>query len=200
MATLILDLDLEKRIRDEHPESRTECWDGVEVMASPANNEHQRLVMRLAEICSSLLDWDRGEASLPGANLSDRVEDWESNYRCPDVLVYLKGNPAVEHVTHWVGGPDFLVEILSNGENPTAKFDFYSSVQALEILIVERFPWALELFQLRDGQYVSTGRTRVGSSVALTVQALGLTFQLKPGSKRPLIEVQHLASGKKWRV
>ena len=29
-----------------------------------------------------------------GCNVTDREDDWMQNYRCPDVAVFLKGNPA----------------------------------------------------------------------------------------------------------
>ena len=49
----------------------------------------------------------------PGCNVSDRPKRWKKNYRCPDVAVFLPGNPAEDRETHWFGGPDFAVEILS---------------------------------------------------------------------------------------
>jgi len=48
----------------------------------------------------------------PGVNVSDRHEDWEHNYRCPDIVAFLKGTAAVNHGTHWTGGPDLVIEII----------------------------------------------------------------------------------------
>ncbi len=178
----------------------TECWEGVTVVPPLANNPHQRFVMRIAEAFSSAIDWDVGECSLPGANLSDRGDGWEHNYRCPDVLVYLRGNPAIEHVTHWEGGPDFIVEILSNGEDPDAKFDFYASIGTREVLIVDRKPWALELFRLKRGKLVSVGRSELPGSTLLKSSALPFTFQLLPAKPRPRIEMIHTATGQIWKA
>ena len=64
-------------------------------MPALANNEHQRIVMRLAEAFSAVIDWDKGDQSLPGCNVSDRDKDWKQNYRCPDVALYKpRGLPA----------------------------------------------------------------------------------------------------------
>lgn len=62
-----------------------------------------------------------------------------------------------------MGGPDLAVEIISEGEDPHAKFAFYAAVNTREVLVVERDPWAAELFTLLDGQLVSAGRSDVGN-------------------------------------
>jgi Uma2 family endonuclease len=200
MATLILDPHLEKRFRDEYPDRFRETWDGVDTLPPTPNTEHQRLVVQFSSVFSAVIDWDRGDSCFPGANLSDRADGWAQNYRCPDVLVYLSGNPAVDHDTHWVGGPDFLVEIISEGEDPHAKFAFYAAVNTREVLVVERNPWALELFTLVNGALVSAGRSELANGLVLTSDALGLTFKLVAGSPRPKVEVTHPASGKRWVV
>lgn len=55
------------------------------------------------------------------------------------------------------------VEIISEGEDPHATFALYAAVNTREVLVVERDPWAAELFTLLDGQLVSTGRSDVGN-------------------------------------
>jgi Uma2 family endonuclease len=198
MATLILDPRMEKLFRTEFHDRFRECWDGVDTVPPMPNTEHQRLVNLFSSTFSSIIDWDRGDSCFPGANLSDRVAGWAQNYRCPDVLVYLAGNPAVDHGTHWVGGPDFLVEIISEGEDPHAKFAFYAAVNTREVLVVERDPWAVELFTLSNGALVSAGRSEVSNGQVLSSAALGLTFRLTEGTPRPRIEVTQPASGKLW--
>ena len=42
---------------------------------------------------------------LPGVNVSDRIENWKDNFRCPDVTVFLNGTTAQNCVTFWFGGP-----------------------------------------------------------------------------------------------
>lgn len=43
--------------------------------------------------------------------------------------MYLAGSKAKDSGTHWVGGPDILVEITSPGEDPRQKLDFYAKVK-----------------------------------------------------------------------
>ncbi len=200
MPTLILDPTLDALYRERYADRYRETWDGVDTLPPMPNTQHQLLVNRLASAFSSVIDWDAGEVCYPGANLSDRVAGWAQNYRCPDVLVYLASNPAVDHGTHWVGGPDLLVEIISEGEDPHAKFDFYAAVRTREALIVERDPWALELFTLQGTALVSAGRSELGNDVTLTSAALGLTFKLVAGTARPRIEVTHTATGNAWTI
>ena len=82
-----------------------------------------------------------------GCNVSDQPKRWKRNYRCPDVAVFLPGNPAEDRKTHWFGGPDFAVEIISRFDRSREKFGFYKSVGVRELLLVDRHPWALELYR-----------------------------------------------------
>lgn len=202
MPVMIYDPALEQQIRAsrETPEvsRRDEVWEGVLVVPPQANNEHQRIVSRLTSAFSAVIDWDAGEQAVPGANVSDRDADWTKNYRDPDVLVYLTGNPAIDRVTHWVGGPDLAVEVVSPGEDPRLKLGFYARVNTRELLIVERDPWALELYQLQSGALVSVGTADANNGAVLTSSVLPLTFALQPGTARPTIRMTHTATGQVW--
>jgi Uma2 family endonuclease len=186
MPVMILDPILEIRIRAERTNSPTsrydEVWDGVLVVAPLPNNDHQIVVTRLATAFSGLIDWNAGDQVLAGTNVSDRDTDWTSNYREPDVAVYLASNPAKNKGTHWFGGPDLAVEIVSPGEEPRDKLEFYAKVQTREVLIVDRDPWRLELYQLRGDQLVRVGTSEANDGVVLTSGVLPLTFQLQSDS------------------
>lgn len=202
MPVLILDPTLEQRIRAERDDPtvnrRDEVWEGVLVVPPQANNEHQRIVAKLTAAFSTTIDWDRGDQALPGCNVSDRDKDWKHNYRDPDVAVYLAGNNAKDAGTHWVGGPDFLVEVTSPGEDPRQKLDFYAKVKTREVLVVDRDPWRLELYQLRRGKLVSAGTSDDANPAALASGVLPLTFRLQPGTPRPTIQVAHAKTGQVW--
>lgn len=202
MPVLILDPVDEQKYRAEHDANGDnrfdEVWEGTLVVPPAPNTEHFRIASRLNTAVSAVIDWDRGDQCTPGGNLSDRTDGWTQNFRCPDLLVYLAGNPAVDHGTHWEGGPDFLVEIISPGEKPYDKFDFYAAVNTREVLIVRRDPWALELHQLRDGKLVPAGTSDLGNSAVLTSSELPLTFRLVAGQPRPTIEVIHTPTGRRW--
>lgn len=202
MPVMIYDPQLEREIRTARDKCdagrRDEVWDGVLVVPPQANNEHQRIVSRVTSAFSAVIDWDAGDQVLPGANVSDRDADWMENYRDPDVVVYLASNKAKDRNTHWVGGPDLAAEIRSPGEDPRLKLDFYAKVKTHEVLIVDRDPWAVELYQLRRGKLVSVGKADLATSAVLTSGVLPLTFQLRPGTPRPTILLTHTSTKQSW--
>ncbi len=202
MAVLILDPHLEHDFcaeRDRlHPDNRDEVWEGVRVVAPLANNEHQFLVMRLAQAIAAVVNWEQADQVLPGANVSDRADDWLINHRIPDLVVYLVANPAKNAGTHWVGGPDLAVEVASPGEEPRLKREFYERVNTRELLILDRDPWALELYQLQTGHLVSRGRSDLANAQLLASTVIPLGFQLVDGPQRPTIRMVHPGTGQIW--
>lgn len=202
MPVLILDAHESREYQENRKrlgiDKWDEVWDGVLVVPPSPNNEHQRLVLELAVPFRAIVDWDGGDQVLPGANVSDRVKGWEHNYRCPDVVVRLASGIAKDCGTHWCGGPDFLVEIISPGEDPQLKFDFYGKIKTRELLIVERDPWAVELYQLRRGKLRLAGRSDLDKPAVLASAVLPLTFQLRKGKPRPTILVAHTATEQTW--
>ena len=202
MSVLILDPELSQEIREDRETRKIdrwdEVWEGVLVVPPTPNNEHYRLVSRLTTAFSAVIDWDRGDSALPGGNVSDRDKDWIQNYRVPDLLVNLAGSTAIDRDTHWVGSPNFLVEIISPGEDPLAKLDFYAKVGTRELLIIDRDPWSLELYQLKKGKLHSVGRSEAPRFASLTSKVLPLTFALRKRSPRPVIHLTHTATGQTW--
>src|SRR5262245_61323744 len=136
-----------------------EVWEGVTVIMPLPNDEHQEIATSLATVFTLVFGWPNPHKIRSGVNVSDRVADWTDNFREPDVVIYLQGTTAVNYGTHWCGGPDLAVEIASPGDRPRDKLPFYASVRTREVLIVDRDPWQLELYQLQQGQLVSVGRS-----------------------------------------
>src|SRR3954451_11146707 len=140
MEMMVLDPALQERLLAERQawggDRFDEVWDGVYMMAPLANNEHHDIQGGLSNAFhDSIKSAGLGRVQ-PGANVSDRKgEDWKDNYRCPDVVVVLNGGRAEDHGTHWFGGPDFAVEIVSKKDRSRDKFDFYSSVGVRELLL-----------------------------------------------------------------
>ena len=204
MPVLILDPwyaeQIRTRRRTESPNARDEVWDGVLVMPPLPNIEHQIMVTDLALAFASVIDRATGDLALAGANVSDREKDWENNYREPDVLVVLHTNPAKNRGTHWVGGPDLAVEIVSPGEDPRQKLDFYAKVKTREVLVIDRDPWAVELYRLRRGKMALVGKSDVANPATLASAALPLTFRLRPAKPRPAVVVAHADDKRAWTV
>src|SRR5687768_1833214 len=113
-----------------------EVWEGTYVMAPIANDEHQELQAKLVAVFQTVVGWSGEGLVHGGVNVSDRDEGWEHNYRCPDVVVFMKGTSARNCDTHWVGGPDFAVEIRSPGDRTPQKLPFYAAVNVRELLVI----------------------------------------------------------------
>src|SRR5438105_1031774 len=138
MKLVICDPDdlrrLIRRRRKTGADRFDEVWDGVYVMSPLADYEHMELAGRLVHSFYEAIDPARLLTMAPGANVSDRRVKWTRNYRCPDVLVFLKGNKAELCKTHWYGGPDLAIEILSPRDRSRQKFAFYARVGVRELL------------------------------------------------------------------
>ena len=176
-----------------------EVWGGVYLMSPLANNEHQTIATGLATCFWIVIVFPRLGVVLAGTNVSDHVDDWKQNYICPDVAVYLKTNPAQDRGTYWLGGPDFAVEVVSQYDRSREKLAIYATFNTREVLIVDRYPWALELYRLNEGgTYDLVGRSTLDDPQILTSQVLPLTFQLQPGDERPTIALTHSDGVQTW--
>jgi Uma2 family endonuclease len=204
MVATILDPGLEQQLIEERraagADRYDEVWEGVYVMAPIANDEHQDFVANWTAVLTITVQWAGTGLVRPGVNVSDRVDDWKSNYRCPDVVVYLNDTAAENHGEFWYGGPDFAIEITSPYDKTRDKFDFYAKVNTRELLIVDRDPWALELFRLMDGELRLVGKSTPESAVVLRSEIVPLSFCLKTGTQRPTIEVRHADGGQNWTI
>jgi Uma2 family endonuclease len=177
-----------------------EVWEGDYVMAPLADDEHQDVQAGLVMVFRLVMTAGGKAQVRGGVNVTDRETDWEQNFRCPDVTVFMEGTTAQNRGSHWLGGPDFAVEILSPGDRTPKKLPFYASVNVRELLVVGRDPWSLELYRLRDGQLVSVGKFDVHAGATLTSEVLPLSFRLMSGAGRPTIEVRHRETGQTWPV
>ena len=79
-----------------------------------------------------------------------------------------------------------------------SELDFYAKVNTREVMIVDRDPWSVELYQLQNGKMVLVGKSDPTNQVVLTSAALPLTFQLRAGTPRPTILVTHTTTGQTW--
>jgi Uma2 family endonuclease len=175
--------------RDSGADRWDEVWDGVYVMPPLADNEHQRMGLDLAIDIRNALGPDERIQIFAGCNVSDQPKRWRRNYRCPDVAVFLPGNPAEDRRSHWFGGPDFAIEILSPFDRSREKFGFHAKVGVRELLLVDRRPWQLEIHRLEGDRFARTGRSNLDDSIALPGQILPLTYRLVHVLTRPRIEV-----------
>jgi len=204
MVAVINDPWLEEHIIAERRASGAdrydEVWEGVYIMTPLANNEHQKLITGITTVLATVVQWEELGTVFPGINVSDREDDWIKNYRCLDVAVYLNDTQAENCETHWYGGPDFAVEIISPNDHAREKLEFYAKVNTRELLIVDRDPWALELYRLQDKQLVLAAKSTLDDSAVLNSEAVPLSWQLLPGDKRPKIKVAHTDGKQRWEI
>ena len=204
MTMLINSPELEDQIiadrRERGIDKFDEVWDGVYVMAPIANNEHQNIVGKLSRFLGNLIE-DSGLGIVqPGANVSDQEVDWTKNCRVPDILVFLNGNTAEDRDTHWFGGPDFAVEIVSPKDRSREKLDFYASVGVRELLLIDRNPWQLELFRLTNGRLESASIATETNLHVIESHIVPITLRLTPGKKRPAIIATSGDDSRSWTI
>ena len=170
------------------------------MMVPLANNEHQNLQTRLAAAIQYAVGWNEPVHVDAGANVSDREEEWTHNYRIPGVVVVFPGGAAKDCGTHWSGGPDFCAEVASPGDRSRDKLDFYAGIGVRELLLIDRDPWALELYRLSGGQFRLVGRSDLIKQDVLASAVVPTSFRLVPASPRPRIEVAHRDGVQRWLV
>jgi Uma2 family endonuclease len=167
-----------------------EVWDGVYVVPPLVNNPHQLLVSGLTVALYEVVTTTGRGVVLPGANVSDRRRGWDKNFRDPDVVVVLKGSRAVDCGTHWMGGPDFLVEVQSPGDDTEEKLPFYSQLGVRELLIVHRDTRQLRLLRPDGRQLVEVGPSDFQGKKRLVSEVVPVAFRRKVVRGTPRTEVQ----------
>ena len=176
-----------------------EVWEGMYVMNAMPNDEHQEFVKELTAIITAVVDWRGLGKNRPGVNISDR-EAWTSNYRVPDVAVFLNGTQATNYGTYWLGGPDFAVEIVSPFDGTLEKLPFYASVGTRELLLIDRDPWMLTLYELKNREMVERGCSTLQDGLVLASGVIPLSFRLLLDEGVPVVEVRHLPDDQRWII
>ena len=204
MTALITDRNLERRLIARRQrlglDLHDEVWDGVYIMAPAADNEHQELGTDLGWVFVEAIKRAGLGRCTQNVNISDRRDDWEKNYRCPDVAVFLNGTQAEDCGTFWFGGPDVAVEIVSPRDRTRKKLPFYEKVGTRELLIVDRRPWRLSLFRLDTGKLREVGQSTWDDLALLVSQVVPLNFRLAGSASLPAIEALHHDGVRKWLV
>ena len=179
---------------------KDEVWNGRYIIMPDPDNVHQEFVAELIFILTLVVKRAKLGNVFPGCNISNREDKWTSNYRVPDVTVFLNNNPAENRHTHWLGGPDLAVEIVSDNDKSRKKLDFYASVGTRELIILDRAPWQLELFRLTNGELISVGKSSVTDGSVLASEVVPLSFRLIAGNTRPQIEARHVDGVQCWTI
>ena len=129
------------------------------------------------------------ERFYPGANITDRAEDWTHNYRCPDVVVIFDESRIASLESAIVGGPDLLVEVASPGDRWPEKLGFYGTIGVRELLVIDCGTKELELFRACGGVLTSVGQSTSSTPIELSSEVLPLTFKRLGESDRPQVGI-----------
>jgi Uma2 family endonuclease len=177
-----------------------EVWNGIYVILPQADDEHQRLVLEFSVILRNVLGPPGNADVRAGSNVSDRREKWRRNYRVHDIVVRFHDGVSEICDTHWFGGPDFLIEIASRGDRSRKKLGFYAAIGVREVMIVDRQPWAIELYRLGDGALGLVGKSTLDEPKLLASEVVPLSFRLVQPEQEPRIEVIHRDGEPRWLV
>lgn len=194
MTMLIQEPSISRQIirqrRELGIDGRDEIWDGVYVVTPLANLEHQDLVGALLAILFQVVCVPKRGRVQPGANVSDRKENWKENFRIPDLVVALNESNACDCGTHWFGGPDFLVEVISPEESyQEEKRAFYERIGVRELLTVNRDTRHLALYRSTENALALTGQSDSSNSSELDSMVLPLSFRWTGTEQAPRTKV-----------
>ena len=204
MAMLIenpwLEEELKKQRQAWDADQHDEVWEGVYFMPPMANDDHQEIVSSFIFVLGASVGQPGLGKVRPGVNLAASAEDWEHDYRVPDVVVFMADTTAENHNRFWTGPADFIIEITSPRDRTYEKVGFYSQIGVRELLIVNRQSWVLELYQHQDGGLQKVGESTLARPEVLSSRKLPLEFRLIAGEQRPQVEVRHKTTGERWVV
>jgi Uma2 family endonuclease len=202
MPTIVLDGSwmegVVKKLLAEGNRTHDEVWEGVTYLMPQPDNDHERIAAFFIRVFSLLFGMDTASSVQGTANLSDRVENWKENYRNPSMAYFAADTDAEDHDSFWYGGPDFLLEIVSPNDMSREKLPFYAGIGTKEVLILDRDPWQLELYQLRRGKLRLAGAAKPSDGHALASGVVPLSFSLVRGKPRPKIRITHTPDGQEW--
>lgn len=203
MPVMVLNPELEEEIIEgrngfDRPNRLEEVWDGVTYIMPDPDNEHYDISTFLIWVFRSVFDPANGDRVGGRTNVSDRRRNWKSNYRVPDCSIFLARNRDRDAGTHWAGGPDLAVEIISPNDFSRTKLPFYAKVGTAEVLVIDRFPWQLELYRRENNEMKLVGRIKPGDRRKLASAVVPFEFQLLRGRPRPKVKIIHTETGQEW--
>lgn len=204
MEMLVVDPRLTQRLIEERRARRAdrydEVWEGTYIMAPFPNDEHQDILTGLASVLRTVIDQRKLGKTRAGINLASNPDDWENDYRIPDVVVFLNDTKAVCHDTFWFGPPDFVIEIVSPWDKTREKLKFYGNQGTRELLLIDRDPWQLEFYRQDRKSLRLVAKIQPGAKDSLRSNVLPIEFRLSSAAPRPVIEVAEIPEGRSWTV
>ena len=147
------------------------------------NIEHQRLVMRLGFVFCEVVNPPAGGEVFPGLNLSDRTDDWKSNYRCPDVAVFWRATRPRFSRHIFAEQPTSWLRSLARATRAAISWSFMPSLGVRELLIIDRHPWSLELYRLSGSDLVLAGGSSASKATLSPARSFLSAFSFFPPNR-----------------
>jgi Uma2 family endonuclease len=200
VKAVILDPWLTERLMAERRAKGLDRWDevwgGVCHMAPAPNLEHQRIERELLVIFhEAVIRVGIGEVfhEVNVANPEGGMED----FRIPDLVVLLPESYDKMQGMFIAGGPDFIMEIHSPGDETYEKLPWYSEQGVREALIIDRDTKALSLYRRQGDQLVEV----TSASTGVESQLLPLRFEVVEEDGIRRLYISHLEeSPRNWRI
>jgi hypothetical protein len=117
------------------------------------------------------------------------------------MVVVFKNSRAICHSNHVQGGPGFLVEIESPGDDSEEKVPFYAKIGVRELLIIHRDNRTLRLLRLEGDELVLVKPSVLEGKEWLVSTVLPLAFRRTTSKGAPRTQVRR-TDGKpgRWTV
>lgn len=116
------------------------------------------------------------------------------------MAVLLPGGEARACESHFLGPADFLIEIISPSDKTREKIAFYSLLGVRELLIIDRYPWSLELYRHNGSELALAARSELETSEVIASAIVPLRFQLLAARPRPQIRILESNGQREWSV
>jgi Uma2 family endonuclease len=104
----------------------------------------------------------------------------------------------VEREAHWIGGPNFAIEIVSEGDRTREKLPLFAKVGTHELLIVDRDRSSLEHYRLLEDELQLVGQSTDEQTNEVRCETVPLSFRLTRVGKKARIDVAQLDGEGHW--
>jgi Uma2 family endonuclease len=173
-----------------------EAWDGVWHMNPSPSREHQRIEAELLIILKEVVERGGLGEVLHEFNVAD-PEKGLQDFRIPDLSVVLHDSRAQVRENFIAGGPDFIIEIHSPGDETYDKLAWYANQGVREVLVIDRDTRALAFYRRQGSQLVEAG----SSPASGESEVLPLRFERVLQADPSRLRLSHQRDpGRRWEI
>jgi Uma2 family endonuclease len=152
---------------------RYEYWNGEKIMMTPNSMEHEFVLSNLTLIVNSFVRKHKlGRVFANNIALYLHGNLTQKDFRLADLSFVKSERLDIVQSKGIFGPPDLIVEILSPGKENTnrdrvEKYELYEKYAVHEYWIVNPYEEEVEIYSLKDGEYVRKGNSIVLDGIEL---------------------------------